>query len=120
MARAALRPVEYDDRLSLVEHLDELRTRLILCIVAFVVAFGLASCDKDTVELGGQCTDNGQCKDPSDTCMLVAGKSRCTMACSKDKRCPNGYVCPVTDPANKQAGSCLLASEIGPNVVTVY
>ncbi|HWB73837.1 MAG TPA: hypothetical protein VG755_02755 [Nannocystaceae bacterium] len=89
-------------------------------VVAFVFTLGLASCDKDTVELGGQCTDNGQCKDPSDTCMLVAGKSRCTMACSKDKRCPTGYVCPVTDPANKQAGSCLPASEIGKNVVTVY
>lgn len=89
-------------------------------IVAFGLAFGLASCDKDTVELGGECTDSGQCKDPSDTCMLVAGKRRCTMACSKDRRCPDGYVCPVTDATNKQAGSCLVASEIGPNVVKAY
>jgi sec-independent protein translocase protein TatC len=35
MARA-LRTVAHDDRLSLVEHLTELRTRLIICIVAFV------------------------------------------------------------------------------------
>ena len=41
MARAALRPVNYDDRLSLVEHLDELRTRLIVCALVFAVAFGL-------------------------------------------------------------------------------
>lgn len=34
-----LRPIGHDDRLSLVEHLDELRTRLIWCILAFVVAF---------------------------------------------------------------------------------
>ncbi len=34
-----LRPVGHDDRLSLVEHLDELRTRLIWCIAAFLVAF---------------------------------------------------------------------------------
>lgn len=37
----ALRPVGHEDRLSLVEHLDELRTRLVLCIVAFVAAFSL-------------------------------------------------------------------------------
>ena len=47
----ALRPVGYDDRLSVVEHLDELRTRLIICVVAFVVAFTVcllattSSCD---------------------------------------------------------------------------
>ena len=34
-----VRPVGHEDRLSLVEHLDELRTRLIFCIAAFVVAF---------------------------------------------------------------------------------
>jgi sec-independent protein translocase protein TatC len=35
----AIRPVGYDDRLSVIEHLDELRSRLILAGVAFVVAF---------------------------------------------------------------------------------
>ena len=39
----ALRPIAHDDRLSLVEHLDELRTRIIICLViltgAFVVCF---------------------------------------------------------------------------------
>jgi sec-independent protein translocase protein TatC len=35
----ALRPIQHDDRLSLVEHLDELRTRLIICIVVFLGAF---------------------------------------------------------------------------------
>jgi sec-independent protein translocase protein TatC len=37
----AIRPVGYDDRLSIVEHLDELRKRLILSVAAFVVAFAL-------------------------------------------------------------------------------
>jgi sec-independent protein translocase protein TatC len=41
MARAALRPVGYDDRLSLVEHLDELRSRLIICLGAFLVCFAV-------------------------------------------------------------------------------
>jgi sec-independent protein translocase protein TatC len=34
-----VRPVGHEDRLSLVEHLDELRTRLIVCIGVFIVAF---------------------------------------------------------------------------------
>jgi sec-independent protein translocase protein TatC len=38
---ARLRPVDFEDRLTLVEHLDELRTRIIISIVAFTVAFGL-------------------------------------------------------------------------------
>jgi len=36
----ALRPIGHDDRLSIVDHLDELRTRLIICGVALVIAFG--------------------------------------------------------------------------------
>jgi sec-independent protein translocase protein TatC len=36
-----LRPVDFEDRLTLVEHLDELRTRIIISIAAFAVAFAL-------------------------------------------------------------------------------
>jgi sec-independent protein translocase protein TatC len=36
-----VRPIGHDDRLSLVEHLDELRTRLIIAAGAFIVALGL-------------------------------------------------------------------------------
>jgi sec-independent protein translocase protein TatC len=36
-----VRPVGHEERLSLVDHLDELRTRLIWCIVAFIVAFSV-------------------------------------------------------------------------------
>src|SRR5919109_1381216 len=38
---ARLRPVDFEDRLTLVEHLDELRTRIVISITAFAVAFGL-------------------------------------------------------------------------------
>ena len=37
----AIRPVGHEDHLSLVEHLDELRTRLIICLAALAVAFAL-------------------------------------------------------------------------------
>jgi sec-independent protein translocase protein TatC len=45
----AIRPVGHEDRLSLVEHLDELRTRIILCIVAFVAAFSLTYWQNDRI-----------------------------------------------------------------------
>jgi sec-independent protein translocase protein TatC len=38
----AIRPIGHEDRLSLVEHLDELRTRLIICVVAVCATFALA------------------------------------------------------------------------------
>jgi sec-independent protein translocase protein TatC len=38
---ARVRPVGYEDRLTLVDHLAELRTRLILSVIAFVVAWGI-------------------------------------------------------------------------------
>ena len=37
-----LRPIGHEDRLSLVEHLDELRNRLIACVAVFFVAFSVA------------------------------------------------------------------------------
>jgi sec-independent protein translocase protein TatC len=38
----SIRPVGHEDRLSLIEHLDELRTRLVVCLVGFMVAFSVA------------------------------------------------------------------------------
>ena len=35
-----LRPISHEDRLSIVDHLDELRTRLFICLAALIVAFG--------------------------------------------------------------------------------
>jgi sec-independent protein translocase protein TatC len=42
-----LRPVDFEDRLTLVEHLDELRTRIIISIAAFAVAFALCFWQND-------------------------------------------------------------------------
>lgn len=44
-----LRPVSHEDRLSLVEHLDELRSRLIICIAAFGVAFAFCIWQDDAI-----------------------------------------------------------------------
>jgi sec-independent protein translocase protein TatC len=38
---ARIRPVDFEDRLTLIEHLDELRSRIIISLIAFAVAFGL-------------------------------------------------------------------------------
>jgi sec-independent protein translocase protein TatC len=45
----ALRPIRHEDRLSLIEHLDELRTRLIISVVAFTVCFGVCIWQSDTI-----------------------------------------------------------------------
>src|SRR3954449_2158227 len=44
---ARLRPVDFEDRLTLVEHLDELRTRIVVSVAAFVVAFALCFWQND-------------------------------------------------------------------------
>jgi sec-independent protein translocase protein TatC len=38
-----VRPITHDDRLTVVDHLDELRSRLIVAAIGFVVAFGLTA-----------------------------------------------------------------------------
>lgn len=45
----ALRPIAHEDRLSLVEHLDELRTRIVICLAGFLAAFALCFWQNDTI-----------------------------------------------------------------------
>jgi sec-independent protein translocase protein TatC len=40
-AGSVIKPIGHEDRLSLVDHLDELRKRLIVSVVALVIAFGV-------------------------------------------------------------------------------
>jgi sec-independent protein translocase protein TatC len=44
-----LRPIGHEDRLSIVDHLDELRSRLFVCVAALAVAFGLCYWQNQTL-----------------------------------------------------------------------
>src|SRR5215218_4981309 len=44
-----LKPIGHEDRLSLVEHLDELRTRILICVAVFSLAFGVCLWQDDFV-----------------------------------------------------------------------
>jgi sec-independent protein translocase protein TatC len=44
-----IRPISHEDRLSVVDHLDELRSRLVVSVVAFVVAWALTTWQNDLV-----------------------------------------------------------------------
>lgn len=46
---ARLKPVEHDARLSVIEHLDELRSRVVVALLALGVAFGLCAWQSDTI-----------------------------------------------------------------------
>jgi hypothetical protein len=89
--------------------------------IAVLALISLSGCEQaDSIELGQECAGSAQCKDPADTCLEIQGKKRCSMACTKDHKCPEGYACPVTDPAKKDQGMCLPESEIGPHIVRAY
>lgn len=45
----ALRPIGHEDRLSLVDHLSELRNRIVICLAALVAAFALCFWQNDAV-----------------------------------------------------------------------
>ena len=57
---STLRPIRHEDRLSLVDHLDELRKRLIACIVVFLIAFGVCLWqDSAILDIMNRPLDNG-------------------------------------------------------------
>jgi len=82
----------------------------------------------DTIELGGTCKDSVECKDPADTCINVVGESLCTVACSAERACPDGYACARMDVRVEGAdggdravaqGYCLSEARLGPHVATI-
>lgn len=62
MASTVLRPIGHEDRLSLVDHLGELRTRLTVSVLALLVAFGIAFWQENLVLeiLGGPLAASSQ------------------------------------------------------------
>jgi len=44
-----LKPIAHEDRLSLVEHLDELRTRILICVFALIVVGGICLWQDDRI-----------------------------------------------------------------------
>ena len=48
MARR-VRPISHEDRLSIVDHLDELRTRIVLSLLGFIVAFSFTFWQNEAV-----------------------------------------------------------------------
>jgi sec-independent protein translocase protein TatC len=77
-----LRPVGHEDRLSIVDHLDELRSRLMVCGAVLVVAFGL--CFWQSGALLGLL--NGPLPSPSKTTASnhLGGLTNDSVAASKD------------------------------------
>jgi sec-independent protein translocase protein TatC len=57
---STLRPIRHEDRLSLVDHLDELRKRLIACIIVFLIACGICFWqDNAILDIMNRPLDNG-------------------------------------------------------------
>ncbi len=77
-----LRPIGHEDRLSLVDHLDELRTRIIISAIAFAVAFGFCAWQSNNIlkilnrplEHSTQTDSNGRSKDPLEQDAVFAEK----------------------------------------------
>jgi sec-independent protein translocase protein TatC len=44
-----IKPIDHEDQLSVVDHLDELRSRMMVALAAFLVAFGLTTWQSDVV-----------------------------------------------------------------------
>lgn len=97
-----------------------------LLVIALLGASGCP--EPDSVELGAACKQEVECKDPADTCMTLGADTLCTMACSAEMICPEGYQCAKmqvrvegADGADKAGagGYCLADARVGSHVATI-
>jgi sec-independent protein translocase protein TatC len=79
-----LKPIAHDERLSLVEHLDELRTRIIICVIAFMVVGGICLWQDDRIlETINKPLTEAQSKKPCDQTRDPLEQSACWQQAQK-------------------------------------
>lgn len=83
----ALRPIGHEDRLSIVDHLDELRTRLFICAATLVVAFAFCFWQNGTL------LDvlNKPLKDSTPTVQEHSGKGRLAQVAAAQREVQRGF-----------------------------
>lgn len=102
--------------------------RLSGSVIALLLGLGVSCAKPDSVELGGICKEQVECKDPADTCLTVGNESRCSKSCTKEARCPDDFVCAKMDVAVQRSvettragrsGYCLPKSAVPANIAVL-
>lgn len=105
-----------------------MRLRRLSAFAAFSIGLAIGCAKPDSIELGGVCKEQVECKDPADTCLTVGPRSRCSMVCTPKDACPEGFVCAKLDISVERSGQstktgktgyCLPRSEVPANAVTL-
>ena len=103
---------------------DRAMARLAITVMGPLAALLLTGCpEPDSVELGGDCKEQVECKAPADKCVSALGRQQCTTTCTAENVCPEGFVCArmditVTEPGvggekwTGEGGYCLRESDV--------
>jgi sec-independent protein translocase protein TatC len=79
-----LKPIAHDERLSLVEHLDELRTRIIICVLAFTIVGGICLWQDDRIlNIVNEPLESAQSSKPCDETRDPLEQATCWQAAQK-------------------------------------
>jgi hypothetical protein len=81
--------------------------------LACLLGAGFACAKPNSIELGGICQEQVECKAPADTCLTVGAQSRCSMPCTEETRCPDTFVCARMDIAIQQDGQTTSTARSG-------